>query len=110
MNMGFDLFSLLSFFFYLSAIFFFCKGTGRGRVGSVIVFLVAVSTVIFSLFTGSYFVANWFTGIGFDDSILYHLKFGVEGAGYADFYFLIFLFIVLQFIFAAAIFYILELS
>lgn len=103
MNMGFDLFSLLSFFFYLSAIFFFCKGTGRGRVGSVIVLLVTVSTVIFSIFIGSYFVANWFTGIGFDDSILYHLKFGVEGAGYADFYFLIVLFVFLQLIFAVAL-------
>ncbi|MFU0885714.1 sulfatase-like hydrolase/transferase [Kluyvera sichuanensis] len=103
MNMEFDHWSLLSFFFFLSAIFFFCKGTGRGRAGCSIFILVSILTIIFSLLVGSYFVANWFTGIGFDDSILYHLEFGVEGAGFADFYLLIFVFIVLQLIFATSI-------
>lgn len=103
MNMGFDHWSLLSFILYLSAIFFLCKGTARGKVGCSVFILFSLLTIFFSILVGSYFVANWFTGIGFDYSILYHLEFGVEGAGYADFYFLIFAFVFLQFIFATAI-------
>lgn len=103
MNIQFEHWSLLSFFLYLSAIFFFCKGTSRGAMGNIIFSLVTIITIFFSILTGSYFVANWFTGIGFDDSILYHLEFGVEGAGFADFYILIVIFIALQLIFTTAL-------
>lgn len=98
-NFGF----FLAICLYLLSFYFLFKGVARGVVGTIIVFFVILFTVVFSLLTGSYFVANWFTGIGFDDSIFYHLRFGVEGAGFGDFYFLIFYFILIQIIFLFAI-------
>lgn len=103
MEMGNESWSFLAALLYLSAFFFFFKSHSRGIAGSIIATCFILITIIFSLLTGCYLVANWFTGIGFDDSVFYHLRFGVEGGDFSDFYFLIFYFLLSQAIFALLI-------
>lgn len=103
MEMGNESWSFLAALLYLSAFFFFFKSHCRGIAGSIIATCFILITIIFSLLTGCYLVANWFTGIGFDDSVFYHLRFGVEGGDFSDFYFLIFYFLLSQAIFAVLI-------
>ncbi|EKY5002296.1 hypothetical protein QFX71_001181 [Citrobacter amalonaticus] len=96
MEMGNESWSFLAALLYLSAFFFFFKSHSRGIAGSIIATCFILITIIFSLLTGCYLLANWFTGIGFDDSVFYHLRFGVEGGDFSDFYFLIFYFLLSQ--------------
>lgn len=99
MDMGNNAWSLLSIVLYLASFFFFFKSCSRGFIGNIIATFVVISSFVFSLLTGAYLVANWFTGIGFDESIFYHLNAGVGGADFSDFYFLIILFVLLQLLF-----------
>ncbi|WP_163336844.1 sulfatase-like hydrolase/transferase [Desulfopila sp. IMCC35008] len=53
---------------------------------------------IFSFFISSfilyiilYFVSNFFTGKGIDESVIYHIVFGLNGAGFTEYIYLIFL-------------------
>ena len=48
--------------------------------------LVFLSVVVLSL---SYFVANYFTGEGITDAVMYHLKYGLAGAGFFEYRYLI---------------------
>ena len=96
MAMGNDFWSFLSIILYLCALYFFFKGVRRGIVGSIVVAVVIVVSFVFSLLTSGYLIADWFTGIGFDDSVFYHLRFGVTGAGLSDFNFLILYFVLAQ--------------
>lgn len=48
--------------------------------------------VLFLLWlTGAYFVSDVLTGNGIDESVLYHLRMGLTGAGFAEFKYIIFL-------------------
>lgn len=97
MTIGNDYWSFLSIILYFFAFYFFFKGVRRGVTGSIVVSIVVVVSLVFSLLTSSYLIADWFTGIGFDDSVFYHLRFGIHGAGFSDFNFLIFYFVLAQF-------------
>jgi phosphoglycerol transferase len=48
----------------------------------LLVFLLGVETVAF-------FVADWFTGNGIDDSVIYHVRSGLRGAGMDDYWWLV---------------------
>jgi phosphoglycerol transferase len=47
-------------------------------LGFLAVFVLGVGTVFF-------FVAHWFTGQGIDDSVIFHVRHGVQGAGMDDY-------------------------
>lgn len=96
MAMGNDSWSFLSIILYFCALYFFFKGIRRGIFGTIVVIVVVVVSLVFSLLTSGYLLADWFTGIGFDDSVFYHLRFGITGAGLSDFSFLIFYFALAQ--------------
>lgn len=44
----------------------------------LLVLVLGAETVLF-------LVADWFTGQGVDDSVVFHLKFGIQGAGFGDY-------------------------
>ena len=104
MAVGNDFWSLFSLVMYLFSFHLLSKGVRRGTAGNIVVAAFVIITVLFSLLNSSYFIANWFTGVGFDDSIFYHLKFGVEGAGFGDFYSLMVGFVLFNLIFLASLF------
>ena len=54
-------------------------------------FVVALICATQLFLFGIYLVSNYFTGRGFDESVLYHLRFGLTGAGYSEYAGLIFL-------------------
>lgn len=99
MSLGNNVWTFLSIALYLTSFYFFFKCVKRGGTGTFITVFIVVISFIFSLLSGGYLVADWFTGVGFDDSVFYHLKFGVKGADFSDFYFLMLLFACLQLMF-----------
>lgn len=84
---------LLSLFFLFSALWFL--KSIKGRCGKFIAFISVIQPVLISLLIGSWLIADWFTGEGFDDSVFYHLRFGLEGAGVREFIPQIILFILI---------------
>lgn len=56
--------------------------------------LAALATVL-ALLSSGYIIANSFTGEGINESVLYHLMFGLEGAGFKEYSGIIFISIVL---------------
>lgn len=99
MSLGNNVWTFLSIALYLTSFYFFFKCVKRGVAGTFIAVIVVVISVVFSLLSGGYLVSDWFTGVGFDDSVFYHLRFGVKGADFSDFYFLMLTFACLQLIF-----------
>ncbi|HED1307565.1 TPA: sulfatase-like hydrolase/transferase [Kluyvera ascorbata] len=99
-----DSWSFLSIILYFCALYFFFKGVRRGIFGTIVVIVVVVVSLVFSLLTSDYLIADWFTGIGFDDSVFYHLRFGITGAGLGDFSFQILYFVLAQIFTLAIIF------
>ncbi|MDD2383617.1 MAG: sulfatase-like hydrolase/transferase [Sulfurospirillaceae bacterium] len=49
-------------------------------------FLGAFIIYLYILLTGAYVVADYFTGEGINDAVLYHLRYGLEGSGFGDYY------------------------
>lgn len=96
MDMGNNLWSSIAVVLYLFAFYFLIKSVSRGLIGGLIVIIFSIISLIFSLLTGSYIIANWFTGIGFDDSVFYQLRFGTEGVGLWEFLPLILIFLSVQ--------------
>ncbi|WP_437888010.1 hypothetical protein [Phytobacter sp. V91] len=107
MNIDSGYMSYFSIVLFLLSFYFFIRvGGGKYKKIPLVVFVV-ICSVIFSLISAGYLVANWFTGIGFDDSVFYHLRFGAEGAGIGEFIPLIVLFVCIQLVFIiAVIFYV----
>lgn len=95
--------SFFAMILFLSAYFFLLKTTLNNFIDSAVAALSIILSIVFSLVTGCYLVANWFTGIGFDDSFFYHLRFGVKGAGISEYKNLIFVFSLVQCIFISVI-------
>ena len=55
--------------------------TNRKRRQFVILTIVG----IYLLATAIYLASNYFTGVGFDSKVIYHLRTGLEGAGYGEY-------------------------
>jgi len=107
MDMDNNLWSSIAVVLYLFSFYFLIKSVSRGLIGGAIAIIFSIVSLLFSLLTGSYLIANWFTGIGFDDSVFYQLRFGTEGIGLWEFLPLILLFVSVQiFFFLLIVFYI----
>ena len=103
MNIDSNYMSCFSMILFLSSFAFFIN-VGGGKYKKIpFVICIVICTVVFSLLSAGYLVANWFTGRGFDDSVFYHLRFGTEGAGIGEFIPLIVLFVCIQLVFIIAI-------
>ena len=48
-------------------------------------FIVLAIVAAYLLATALYLVSDYFTGVGFDSKVIYHLRTGVEGAGYGEY-------------------------
>lgn len=58
-------------------------GRGSRRTGTVLV--VAVITVISTLLFVLYFISDYFTGDGINEAVIYHLRYGLTGAGFSEY-------------------------
>lgn len=68
---------------FLSIGVWILKGASLGVFGRTLASLFVV--VMLSL-TGVYLVSSYFTGSGIDESVLYHLQYGLAGAGFEDYW------------------------
>jgi len=50
-------------------------------------YAAAIAFIIFLIYMsiGIYFVSDYFTGDGFNDAVLFHIRYGLSGAGYGEF-------------------------
>ncbi len=48
-------------------------------------YTVSISVVVFTTLSAMYLAANYFTANGIDDSVIYHLNYGLSGAGFAEY-------------------------
>ena len=77
---------------WLSAILFLIalltsKNRTRTRRSALI---GAGSIFIYMLLSSFYIVSNYFTGEGINDAVIFHLRYGLEGSGFGDYYLIIF--------------------
>lgn len=52
--------------------------------------LGAVSIFIYMILSIFYIVSDYFTGEGINDAVIFHLRYGLEGSGFGDYYLIIF--------------------
>ena len=74
-------FILLSTFLLGAAVFILCRHSVNRLVG----LLFSLIVLVFFLITGVYFFSDYFTGVGINEAVLYHLKVGLEGAGFGEY-------------------------
>jgi len=81
---------------FISAIFFFLGlYLSIGKLPQKTwTFVITVAAGLYMLATGVYIASNYFTGVGFDSKVIYHLRTGFSGAGYAEYVGLMFWMIV----------------
>lgn len=53
-------------------------------------FLYSLCFIFFIIYSNFYYVSYYFTGVGIDESVIFHLKYGLEGAGFLEYKFLLF--------------------
>jgi len=76
-----NIYLYLSVFFAVSGILLF-SGNNHGIINRIIfAFLVIIETVL-GLFYG---ISDYFTGNGIDESVIYHITFGLKGADFSGF-------------------------
>ena len=78
--------------FYLSLILIFLsimmvKRVGLGKYSKIIYSIILFSLINYLCF---YIVANYLSGDGINEAVIYHLRYGMEGAGFGDFLSVIF--------------------
>ncbi|MDD3344532.1 MAG: sulfatase-like hydrolase/transferase [Sulfurospirillaceae bacterium] len=75
----------LSIFLFIVALF-----TSRNRTrNKYSLFFGAFIIYMYILLTGAYIVSDYFTGEGINDAVIYHLRYGLEGSGFGDYYLII---------------------
>ncbi len=72
---------LASFAVAVIAVFLWFKATGSRKRAAA----MAILAFFYLLFIGLYYAADFLTGAGIDESILFHLTVGMQGAGYGAF-------------------------
>jgi len=60
----------------------------RGRVSAIFLALLLFFYLLLSI---AYLAANYFTDEGINDAVIFHLQYGLEGAGFKEYYGIIFL-------------------
>ncbi len=79
--MGQAIFGVLSGVFFLAGVLLYGKNS-KQKIDLLLCFFIAVvSILLFSL----YGVSNYLTGNGIDEATIYHLKYGVGGAGFKEY-------------------------
>ncbi len=81
----------MNFYLWLSISFFvvsllLSRNRTRNRYS---LFLGAVIIFCYIILTGAYIVSDYFTGEGINDAVMYHLRYGLEGSGFGDYYLII---------------------
>lgn len=83
--MSMHIYLWLSVFFFVVALL-----TSRNRTRNrSMLFLGALGIFSYIVLTGAYVVADYFTGEGINDAVMYHLRYGLEGTGFGDYYLII---------------------
>ncbi len=71
------------------SLLFFCIGVGlsfsRGRASKRYSFVLVVFFLLYLVYSLFYGVCYSFTGKGIDHAVLYHVKYGLDGAGYGEY-------------------------
>jgi len=75
----------LSIFLFVIATFT-SKNRTRSNKSAILGALVIFIYIILSAF---FIVSNYFTGEGINDAVIYHLRYGLEGTGFGDYYLII---------------------
>src|SRR5688572_6361852 len=56
-----------------------------GRRAKLIAVVLGVLVFLFVVLAFMFVTANWFTGQGIDQAILYHVAYGLDGAGFSEY-------------------------
>jgi len=84
-------FFTLSLLFCLAALFTAYHHSHSKKstfIGAVVIFL-------YLFISAFYIVANYFTGEGINDAVIFHLRYGLDGSGFGDYYLIILIAVVL---------------
>lgn len=73
---------LVSFCFFCLSIYKM-KKTGTSLFNRV---LFALLSLMFLILSAAFIVSDYFTGHGIDESVIYHLKYGLNGAGFMEYW------------------------
>lgn len=76
-----NIFTLLSIVFLIFGVFSYRKSR-KSTIEIVVFFIITFSSLILLIVYG---VANYFTGKGIDEATIYHLIYGLEGAGFLEY-------------------------
>ena len=77
---------IISIFLCILSIYFSIRYNAKKWIRLVIAFLLFCQVIL----TGVFLVADFFTGKGIDDSVIYHLEYGMSGAGFGEYLGIIF--------------------
>lgn len=75
----------LSIFLFVIAVF---TSRNRTRDRKSVIF-GAFLIFLYIILSGAYIVSDYFTGEGINDAVIYHLRYGLDGSGFGDYYFII---------------------
>ena len=76
----------LSLLFFLTGCIFALRMNATSRAIIIFISITATSLLAYSAF---FLVSDYFTNNGVDDSVFYHLQYGLSGAGYEEYWHLI---------------------
>ncbi|MBE9535873.1 MAG: sulfatase-like hydrolase/transferase [Proteobacteria bacterium] len=98
-----NLLILISSVLFIASIYNFggISATKKGRI------FFSSTVLVFLILTAFFIVSNYFTGKGIDESVIYHLRYGLSGAGFGEYLLIIIIslvFLVLAFIASYAIY------
>ena len=75
----------LSILLFIAALFL-SRNRTRNKFS---LFIGAFIIFMYILLSGAYVVSDYFTGEGINDAVIYHLRYGLEGSGFGDYYLII---------------------
>ena len=79
---GDPLFVVVSLVLFTASLYF-ARKSDHGRIGRI-VYSSLLTVYLFSLIAVA--IAYYFTGGGLDESVLYHLEYGLDGAGFSEYW------------------------
>ena len=81
--------NMLHFFLSALSLIFCCVGVGvsfsGGRANKTYSFVLVLFSILYLVYALFYIVCYYFTGKGVDYAVLYHVKYGLDGAGYGEY-------------------------
>jgi len=79
--------TLLSILFLFTAVYLYALSSWRHSRKIKFGFLIIVLLAVF--FLAAHKISDYFTGHGITDAVIYHLMYGLDGAGFSEYWFLI---------------------